>query len=52
MEQETTVTTRKVQNPNAKGNSAFIWAVAAVLAIAALVIGIIVYNGQNKRHDD
>jgi len=52
MEQETTVTTRKVQNPNAKGNSAFIWAVAAVLAIAALVIGIIVYNGQNKRHDE
>ena len=41
--------TRKVQNPNEKGSSAFIWAVLAVLAIAALVIGIIVYSGQSAQ---
>ena len=43
------MTTRKVQNPNEKGNSAFIWAVLAVIAIALLVIGIIIYNGQENR---
>lgn len=43
------MTTRKVQNPNQKGNSAFIWAIVAVVAIAALVIGIIVYNGRNQQ---
>lgn len=43
------MTTRKVQNPNAKGNKAFIWAVLAVIAIALLVIGMIVFNGRNER---
>ncbi|MCP1386982.1 DsbA family protein [Corynebacterium sp. TA-R-1] len=43
------MTTRKVQNPNSKGSSAFIWAVLAVVAIAALVIGLIVYNGRNDQ---
>lgn len=43
------MTTRKVQNPNAKGNSAFLWAVLAVAAIAALVIGIIISNGRADR---
>lgn len=43
------MTTRKVQNPNSKGNSAFLWAVIAVLAIAALVIGMIVNNGRHDR---
>ncbi|WCZ39544.1 DsbA family protein [Corynebacterium jeddahense] len=43
------MTTRKVQNPNKKGNSAFIWAVVAVIAIALLVIGLIIYNGRNNR---
>ena len=43
------MTTRKVQNPNEKGNRAFIWAILAVLAIALLVIGIIVYNGKENR---
>lgn len=43
------MTTRKVENPNKKGNTAFIWAVIAVLAIALLVIGLIVYNGRENR---
>ncbi|QYH19290.1 thioredoxin domain-containing protein [Corynebacterium aquatimens] len=43
------MTTRKVQNPNSKGNTAFLWAVIAVLAIAALVIGLIVNNGRNNQ---
>ncbi|OFT81072.1 thioredoxin domain-containing protein [Corynebacterium sp. HMSC29G08] len=45
------MTTRKVQNPNSKGGSAFIWAVAAVIAIAALVIGLIIFNGNNERNE-
>ena len=44
------MTTRKVENPNKKGNAAFIWAVLAVLAIALLVIGLIVYNGRENRN--
>jgi len=40
-----------VQNPNQKGNSAFIWALLAVVAIALLVIGIIVYNGRNQQDE-
>lgn len=43
------MTTRKVQNPNQSGSKAFIWAVVAVIAIALLVIGIIVYNGKASR---
>jgi len=43
------VTTRKVENPNKKGNTAFIWAVLAVLAIALVVIGLIVFNGRENR---
>jgi len=43
------VSTRKVENPNSKGNSAFLWAVLAVLAIAALVIGMIVYKGRAEQ---
>ena len=43
------MTTRKVQNPNNKGINAFIWAVVAVLAIAALVIGLIVTNGRDNQ---
>ena len=45
------MTTRKVQNPNSKGGAGFIWAIVAVIAIAVLVIGIIVYNGKNGRKD-
>ena len=45
------MTTRKVQNPNSKGGSAFIWAVAAVIAIAALVFGLIIFNGNNERNE-
>lgn len=45
------MTTRKVENPNKKGNTAFIWAIAAVVAIALLVIGIIIYNGRNQRSE-
>lgn len=43
------MTTRKVQNPNQKGGNAFIWAIVAVIAIAALVIGLIVSNGKSQR---
>ena len=43
------MTTRKVENPNKKGSAAFIWAVLAVLAIALVVIGLIVYNGRENR---
>lgn len=49
--QENEVTTRKVENPNKKGNTAFIWAIAAVVAIALLVIGIIIFNGRNQRSE-
>lgn len=45
------MTTRKVQNPNQKGGSAFTWALLAVVAIALLVIGIIVYNGRNQQDE-
>ncbi|OHF36876.1 thioredoxin domain-containing protein [Corynebacterium sp. HMSC074A01] len=45
------MTTRKVQNPNSKGGAGFIWAIVAVIAIAVLVIGIIVYNGKSDRKD-
>ena len=41
------MTTRKVQNPNKKGNSAFIWAVVAVIAIALLVIGLIISSATS-----
>lgn len=43
------MTTRKVENPNKKGNTAFIWAIVAVVAIALLVIGMIVFNGRDER---
>ena len=43
------MTTRKVENPNKKGSAAFIWAVLAVLAIALVVIGLIVFNGRENR---
>lgn len=39
----------KVSNPNAKGGSGFIWAVVAVVVIAAVVIGYIVMSGQGKK---
>ncbi|WKD57100.1 hypothetical protein CAPI_02650 [Corynebacterium capitovis DSM 44611] len=45
------MTTRKVQNPNAKSNSGFIWALLAIVAIAAIVIGLIVYNGRAQRDE-
>lgn len=45
------MTTRKVQNPNSKGGSAFIWAVVAVIAIAALVFGLIIFNGNKAREE-
>ncbi|SDL90907.1 Protein-disulfide isomerase [Corynebacterium mycetoides] len=43
------MTTRKVQNPNDKGGAGFLWALLAVIAIAALVIGLIVFNGRAQR---
>ncbi|MEX3505457.1 DsbA family protein [Corynebacterium sp. LK2510] len=43
------MTTRKVQNPNAKGGAGFLWALLAVIAIAAVVIGLIFFNGRTQR---
>lgn len=43
------MTSRKVQNPNAKSGAGFIWAIVAVVAIALVVIGLIVFNGQKDR---
>ena len=39
----------KISNPNSKGGSGFIWAIVAVIAIAAVVIGYIVMSGQGKK---
>ncbi|MCS5480259.1 DsbA family protein [Corynebacterium sp. YIM 101645] len=39
----------RVSDPNAKGGSAFIWAIVAVVVVAAVVIGYIVMSGQGKR---
>ena len=39
----------KVSNPNSKGGSGFIWAIVAVIAIAAVVINYIVMSGQGKK---
>ena len=39
----------KVSNPNAKGGSGFLWAILAVVVIAAVVIGYIVISGQGKK---
>ena len=41
----------KVSNPNAKGGSGFLWAILAVVVIAAVVIGYIVISGQGKKTD-
>ncbi|SDR72603.1 thioredoxin domain-containing protein [Corynebacterium timonense] len=45
------MTTRKVTNPNEKKGGGFIWAIVAVVAIAVLVIGLVVYNGRNQRDE-
>lgn len=39
----------RVTDPNAKGGSAFIWAIVAVIVVAAVVIGYIVLTGQGKK---
>lgn len=43
------MSTKKVQNPNQKGGAGFLWAIIAVIAIAAIVIGFIVFNGRSER---
>lgn len=43
------MSTKKVTNPNAKGGSGFLWAILAVILIAAVVIGYIVISGQGKK---
>ncbi|QPK82931.1 thioredoxin domain-containing protein [Corynebacterium qintianiae] len=45
------MTTRKVQNPNDKGGAGFLWALVAVIAIAAVVIGLIFFNGRSQRSE-
>lgn len=41
----------KVVNPNSTGSKGFWWALAALLLIGALVIGLIVYNGRGAKAD-
>lgn len=43
------VSNKKVQNPNDKGNTAFIWTIVAVIVVAAVVIGLVVVNSRNDR---
>lgn len=45
------MTTRKVQNPNAKGGAGFIWALLAIVVIAAVVIGLVFFNGRTQRNE-
>lgn len=43
------MSTKKVQNPNQSSNTGFIWAIIAVVVIAAIVIGFIVFNGRSQK---
>lgn len=43
------MSTKKVQNPNQSSNTGFIWAIIAVVVIAAIVIGYIVFNGRSQK---
>ncbi|WP_018296935.1 DsbA family protein [Corynebacterium lubricantis] len=40
---------KKVQNPNDKGNTAFLWTIIAVLVVAAIAVGLIVFNGRSEK---
>lgn len=40
---------RSVSDPNAKGSSNFLWVIVALLVVAALVIGIVVWQSQGQR---
>lgn len=40
-----------MQNPNAKGGAGFIWALLAIVVIAALVIGLVFFNGRTQRSE-
>lgn len=42
---------RSVSDPNAKGSSNFLWVIVAVIAIAAIVIGVVVWQAQGQRTD-
>lgn len=39
----------RVTDPNAKGSNTFLWAIIAVVLVAAVVIGYIVISGQGKK---
>lgn len=43
------MTSRKVENPNAKGNSGFLWALVVVAVIGAIILGYVVISGQNQQ---
>lgn len=43
---------RSVADPNAKGSANFLWVIVAVLAIAAIVIGLVVWQSNNNRTAD
>lgn len=45
-------TKRSVEDPNVKGSGKFVWVVLAVLAIAAVVIGLVVWQSANQRTSD
>ena len=40
---------RSVSDPNAKGGSSFLWVIVALLVVAALVIGLIVWQSQGQK---
>ncbi|PMC70585.1 DsbA family protein [Corynebacterium aurimucosum] len=40
-----------VKDPNSKGNSGFLWGLAVLLVIVAVVIGYIVYQGRSAQTD-
>ena len=40
-----------VKDPNSKGNSGFVWGLAVLLVIIAVVIGYIVYQGRGAQTD-
>lgn len=46
------MSSKKVTDPNAKNNSGFLWALVAVLVIAVVVIGFIVWQGQSNKTEE
>ncbi|AKK11770.1 DsbA family protein [Corynebacterium uterequi] len=43
---------RSVSDPNSKGSASFLWVIVAVLAIAAIVIGVVVWQSKGKAAEE